>query len=55
MEKGDGPALAAKYNVNAYPTLIIADADGNIITYTKGYINPTELISFGMHGISKNK
>lgn len=55
MEKGDGPALAAKFGVRAYPTLIIADANGNIVTYTEGYVNPTELISFGMHGISKNK
>lgn len=55
MEKGDGPALAGKFSVRAYPTLIIADANGNMITYTEGFINPTELISFGMHGISKNK
>ena len=55
MEKGDGPALAEKYGVNAYPTLIITDADGKIITYTQGYIKPKQLIDFGQHGISQSK
>jgi thioredoxin 1 len=55
MEKGDGPALTAKYSVNAYPTLIIADAEGNILTYTQGYIDPKQLIEFGQHGLSQKK
>lgn len=55
MEKGDGPALTEKYGVNAYPTLIIADADGNIITYTQGYMRPKQLIDFGKHGLSQKK
>jgi thioredoxin-related protein len=53
MEKGDGIAVAELYQVNAYPTLIIADADGNIVTYTKGYINAEKLIEFGKFGLSK--
>ncbi len=53
MEKGDGPAVSAKYNVTAYPTLIITDADGNMITFTRGYIDPKELIEFGKHGLLK--
>lgn len=55
MEKGDGPTLAEKYGVNAYPTLIITDANGKIITYTQGYIKPKQLIDFGKHGISQSK
>lgn len=56
MEKGDGPALARRYGVTAYPTLIITDADGNIVTYTQGYIKPKQLIDFGNYGLSqKNK
>lgn len=47
MEKGDGPGLAQKYRVSAYPTLIITDADGNPITYTKGFMGPDDLIAFG--------
>ncbi len=53
MEKGDGPAVAAKYNVNAYPTLIFADGDGKMVAYTKGYIDAQQLIEFGKHGLSK--
>lgn len=55
MEQGDGPALSSKYGVNAYPTLIITDADGNIITYTQGYIEPKELVAFGEHGLKESK
>ena len=53
MEKGDGPAVAAQYGVNAYPTLIFADADGKMVAYTKGYIDAKQLIEFGKFGLSK--
>lgn len=55
MEKGDGPALGEKFAVNAYPTLIIIDADGNILTYTKGYMNAKQLIEFGEQGLKQKK
>lgn len=55
MEKGDGPSLGEKYGVNAYPTLIITDADGNIVTYTQGYISPKQLIDFGEYGLKQKK
>jgi thioredoxin-related protein len=55
MEKGNGPALVAQYQVDAYPTLVIADADGNMVTYTKGYISPKQLIDFGNYGLSSYK
>lgn len=53
MEKGDGVSVAEKYRINAYPTLIIADANGNVITYSQGYIDAKQLIEFGKFGISK--
>ena len=53
MEKGDGIAVAEKYRVNAYPTLIIADADGKVITYSQGYVDARQLIEFGKYGLSK--
>ena len=53
MEKGDGPVLSEKYSVNAYPTLIITDANGKIITFTQGYIKPKQLIDFGKYGLSQ--
>jgi thioredoxin-related protein len=52
MEKGDGLIVAAKYQVRAYPTLIITDADGKIITYSEGYVEPAQLLEFGKHGLS---
>ncbi len=52
MEKGDGPLLAEQFGINAYPTLLILDADGNLVTYTQGYMKPKELIKFGNHGLS---
>jgi len=55
MEKGDGPALSTKYSVTAYPTLIITDANGKIITFTQGYIKPKQLIDFGKYGITQSK
>lgn len=53
MEKGDGITVAQRYGVRAYPTLIITDAVGNILTLSEGYINPAQLIEFGKYGLSK--
>jgi thioredoxin-related protein len=53
MEKGDGPALSGKFRISAYPTLIIADAEGNVVTYTQGYLKPGQLIEFGKHGLKQ--
>lgn len=55
MEKGDGPALSEQFRIDAYPTLIIADELGNAITYTKGFIEPKQLIEFGQYGLSLKK
>ena len=55
MEKGNGPVLADLYKVNAYPTLIIVDGDGKLVSYTKGYINAKQLISFGKYGLAQHK
>ena len=55
MEKGYGPTLLQQYGVSAYPTLIITDASGNVVAYTRGYIKPKELIEFGKFGLSNNK
>lgn len=55
MEKGDGPGLGEKYAVNAYPTLIIADSAGNIVTFTQGFISPKQLIEFGKYGLTQIK
>lgn len=46
MEKGEGPAIAAKYGVNAYPTLLIVDSEGKLVGKTLGYQNAEQLITF---------
>jgi thioredoxin 1 len=53
MEKGIGIQLAEKYQVNAFPTLLITDSEGNVITYTKGYLSPEQLIEFGNYGLKR--
>lgn len=55
MEKGEGIALAKKYEVNAYPTLLLLDSAGNVVTYTKGYLSPEQLIEFGKYGLNRIK
>ena len=53
MEKGDGIAFAQKYQIAAYPTLLIMDADQKSVSMSEGYINPGQLIEFGKYVINK--
>ncbi len=53
MEKGDGIAFAQKYQVAAYPTLFIMDAEEKSVTTSEGYINPGQLLEFGKYVINK--
>ncbi len=53
MEKGDGLAFAEKYQIRAYPTLLIMDADLKSTSIAEGYMNPAQLIEFGKYVINK--
>jgi thioredoxin 1 len=53
MEKGQGPALASAWGMQAYPTLIIFDSAGNPVLGTVGYIGAGDLIKFGQKALSK--
>ena len=53
MEKGDGLAFAEKYQIRAYPTLLIMDADLKSTSIAEGYLNPAQLIDFGKYVINK--
>ena len=53
MEKGDGIAFAQKYQIAAYPTLLIMDAEEKSVSTSEGYINPGQLIEFGKYVINK--
>jgi thioredoxin-related protein len=46
MEKGEGIELGQRYGVEAYPTLYILDAQGNLVKESKGYLTPSQLLDF---------
>jgi thioredoxin 1 len=47
MEKGEGPALAQVYPLEAYPTLLYIDANGKILRKVLGLQTPEALIAIG--------
>lgn len=53
MEKGDGLAFAEKYQIRAYPTLLIMDAELKSTSIAEGYMNPAQLIEFGKYVINR--
>ncbi len=52
-EKGVGPSLAQKFGIQAYPSLIVADGDGNPVLFTMGYIPPETLMQFAQAALKK--
>ncbi|MBW4891813.1 thioredoxin family protein [Mucilaginibacter sp. HMF5004] len=53
MEKGIGPKLAAEWQMQAYPTLIIFNPKGKAVLGTVGFIKANELLKFGQQGLAK--
>lgn len=47
MEKGEGPAFARKYFVNAYPTLLFINHKGELIHRVEGYRPPKQFMNEG--------
>ena len=50
-ENGDGGMLAAKYHISGYPTLIILDKDGNLVSTHVGFLPPDELLILGKQSV----
>lgn len=46
-ENGEGPIIARKYGVRAYPTLLFIDQNGNVISGTAGFRLPNDLLELG--------
>jgi thioredoxin 1 len=47
MEQGEGPKLAQKYKVQAYPTLLFINHKGEVVGSAIGYHQAEELIGVG--------
>lgn len=45
MEKGEGPNISRKYQVRAYPTLILIKPDGQQATRMLGYMKEEQLLA----------
>lgn len=50
-EKGEGPKLAQKYNVEGFPTLIVVDDMQELMLFSSGYVEKEDLILFGKTSI----
>lgn len=55
MEKGDGLAFAAKYQIVAYPTLLIIDADQTSTSVSEGYMPPAQLLDFAKSVLAQKR
>ncbi|GAA4320381.1 hypothetical protein GCM10023149_19620 [Mucilaginibacter gynuensis] len=55
MEKGQGPALAAQWALEAYPTLLIFDSKGKLVLKSVGFIQAPDLIKFGKQALAAKK
>lgn len=47
MEKGEGPALAQLYPLEAYPTLMFINGNGRVVKKAIGYMTAEDLIDTG--------
>ncbi len=53
MEKGEGPKLASKYKISAYPTLLFIDEEGEVVNLSKGALPADRLIALGKATLNK--
>ena len=51
MEKGEGPELARRYSVMAYPTLLFLDGNGEVKSRTMGGKPAADFIALGQKAI----
>ncbi len=55
MEKGEGPNLASKFRVRAYPTLVFINANGDVIEKVEGARQASDFVDLGKKVIKKWK
>ena len=51
QEKGEGVELRKRYDVNAYPTLLVLNVKGELLCRHAGYLSVDELIDFAENGV----
>ncbi len=54
MEKGEGPALAKRYSVMAYPTYLFVDGNGDIVHKGIGYIPQEKFLALADAATGEN-
>lgn len=52
-EKGEGIALASKWDVQEYPTLLIIDDNGKVLLRSVGYLDAKQLMVFGKKALAQ--
>ncbi|MBU6341589.1 MAG: thioredoxin fold domain-containing protein [Bacteroidetes bacterium] len=52
METGEGPELAQKYGVQAYPTLLFINGKGELVHRGVGYMTPEQLLELGQNALN---
>ncbi|MCS6978909.1 MAG: thioredoxin family protein [Flavobacteriales bacterium] len=55
MERGEGPSVAMKYGVRAYPTLLFLNSSGEVVHKILGYHDAMMLVAEGRKALSMNK
>lgn len=55
MEKGEGPGLARKYKVRAYPTLLFINASGELVHRAVGYQDAAAFLQLGQEAQDPSK
>jgi protein-disulfide isomerase-like protein with CxxC motif len=54
-ETEEGIKIINKYNLTAYPTLLIIDKNKKLLAISEGYKSPRDLIDFGKKSLCKIK
>jgi len=55
MEKGEGPMIAQKFNINCYPQLLFLDTNQNIVHRAAGSRSAEEFISLGRTSLNQKE
>jgi thioredoxin 1 len=53
MEKGEGQALADKWDITAFPTLLFFNTKGEMVLKQVGYVEAEKLVEFGHQALLK--